>query len=252
MPPWSCNGGPNSTALDTHIANCSSCSRRARSNASDTANGLQKVWLTRAEAHGKSSRWIHLCRGGLPPNEVADIDELPVTTAARTAVDLARRMSFADGVTLTDAVLARRGTEPARLAAMLEREPRRRGTVRAREVFEFADGRSESPGESRSRVVMWQHRVPTPELQVPVYDDDGLIGRVDFLWREQRVIGEFDGRVKYSSQLAPGGDPAEAVWREKLREDRLRRAGWFVVRWVWADLGTPYALARRILVALGS
>ena len=41
-------------------------------------------------------------------------------------------------------------------------------------VVEFADGRAESPGESQSRLRMWELSLPAPELQVPIMTDDGV------------------------------------------------------------------------------
>ena len=64
------------------------------------------------------------------------------------------------------------------------------------------------------------------------------------------MIGEFDGRVQYTETF--GEDPRTVLWREKRREDRLRRAGWSVVRWIWADLARPSVLAALLLDALGT
>jgi very-short-patch-repair endonuclease len=69
---------------------------------------------------------------------------------------------------------------------------------------------------------------------------------VDFLWRDWKVVGEFDGKLKYGRELREGEDPGEAVFREKIREDRLRELGYIVVRWVWDDLRQPERLAARI------
>lgn len=69
---------------------------------------------------------------------------------------------------------------------------------------------------------------------------------MDFAWPEHRTIGEFDGRVKYGRLLRPGEDAGEVVFREKVREDLLRDAGWQVVRWVWADLDRPHVVADRV------
>ena len=80
-----------------------------------------------------------------------------------------------------------------------------------------------------------------PVLQANVRSFDGQwLARPDFLWDDYGVIGEFDGKVKYTD------DAANVVIAEKAREDRLREAGWFVVRWIWADLLEPKVLQRRI------
>jgi hypothetical protein len=40
------------------------------------------------------------------------------------------------------------------------------------------------------------------------------------------------------------------VFREKLREDAVRDAGWSVVRWVWTDLDNPADAIARLQRAL--
>ncbi len=111
--------------------------------------------------------------------------------------------------------------------------PRVRGRPAARVVTELADARSMSAGESLSRAVMFRRGVPRPDLQVEVVDEDGLVGFTDFGW--PGVYGEFDGRVKYGVPEDADPELASAVlWREKVREDRLRRQR-RVARWVWAD-----------------
>ena len=78
----------------------------------------------------------------------------------------------------------------------------------------------------------------------------GFVARTDFAWEEQRVIGEFDGRVKYGRLLRPGQDPGDIVFEEKRREDAIRDLGWGVVRWTWADLDAPQQLEARVRRAL--
>ena len=47
-----------------------------------------------------------------------------------------------------------------------------------------------------------QAGLPTPELQVEVLDQHGrFVARGDFGYRRQRVIGEFDGKIKYTGEL---------------------------------------------------
>jgi hypothetical protein len=90
-----------------------------------------------------------------------------------------------------------------------------------------------------------------PELQVEIRRPDGwLIGRSDFGWEEHRLLGEFDGRVKYGRLLRPGQQPGDAVFEEKRREDAMREEGWGMVRWVWNELAAPAALVARWARAL--
>ena len=70
------------------------------------------------------------------------------------------------------------------------------------------------------------------DLQTRVRDDKGLVGITDFSWLSHGTVGEFDGRVKYGRDAA-SGDARDVLWREKLREDRLRARGLEIVRWTW-------------------
>lgn len=117
-----------------------------------------------------------------------------------------------------------------------------------RVAVRMADGAAESVGESRARYLCYAHGLPAPELQFPVYDARGvLVGITDMVWRAHRLLGEFDGRVKYGRLLKPGEEPGDAVFREKVREDALREAtGFSMVRVTWADLGRGAATAARI------
>ena len=119
--------------------------------------------------------------------------------------------------------------------------------AKARQSLEFLDPRSESVGESASRVAMWEVGVATPILQYEVLGFDGrFVGRSDFGWPEFRTLGEFDGRIKYGRLLKDGQTAGDVIVDEKRREDALRELGWQVVRWLWEDLRHPQALRERL------
>jgi hypothetical protein len=85
------------------------------------------------------------------------------------------------------------------------------------------------------------------DLQFEVRRDDGMVvGRTDFVWEGRRVVGEFDGRIKYGRLLRPGQDPGDAVFEEKRREEAIRDEEWRVIRWVWAELRAPHRFAARV------
>ena len=119
--------------------------------------------------------------------------------------------------------------------------------VRARRTIDFLDPRSESPGESCSRVVLHEQGLPKPDLQVEVYDDRGcLLARSDFGWIERRTLGKFDGHGKYGALRRPDQGADDVVLDEKTREDRLRDHGWQIARWNWSVLRTPIELRTRV------
>ncbi len=135
------------------------------------------------------------------------------------------------------------GLPPATLETELGHANGHPGVNRARKVVLFADARSESAGESISRVRLASAGVPTPLLQYHVAGSDGhLVGRTDFAWPELRTLGEFDGRGKYGRLLGIGHDLADVIYAEKLREDALRDLGWQVVRWTWEEITQAVAV----------
>ena len=186
----------------------------------------------------------------LPAEHLDKIDGIPVTSLARTLVDHARTTRFEPAVVTADAGLRTGRLERRDLLDMRRWQQDWPGARNAGGVVSFADGRSESVGESRGRVRIDEAGLPQPELQVEITEEDGrFVARVDYLFRAQRTIGEFDGRLKYRLASA-GGNPEDALWREKLREDRLRSLGYAVVRITWADLErAPAWLRHRFLEA---
>ncbi|MDQ2850850.1 MAG: hypothetical protein M3Y49_08960 [Actinomycetota bacterium] len=176
---------------------------------------------------------------------------LCVTGAARTAVDLARVQSLASAVSVFDDVLRRRLATRDELPAQVNAVPRGgRGRRQAGLAVALADPASESAGESLSRVRLWEAGFARPSLQDNIFDARGFVGRVDMFWEELAVVGEFDGRIKYAvDQSQSSEQAAENLWREKLREDRLRALGLTVVRWTWDEALHANAMLSKLRVA---
>ncbi len=177
-------------------------------------------------------------------------DGVRVTPPARTAVDLARRRSLACGVAALDDVLHRGLATYADVVREREAIPKGgRGRQRARLAVALADGLSESAGESLSRVRLFELGYRRPVLQREFFDDNGIfVARTDMYWEDDAMIGEFDGKVKYRVTEDAGPDEASRIlWREKRREDALRRLGPGVARWVWEDALHPERLHRILL-----
>jgi hypothetical protein len=211
------------------------------------AERLGQVHLTRNQAGGGRSRGrLHVHGLDLDPVDVTQVAGTPVTTLARTVLDLACVLPLAESAAAGDVAL-RAGCSAEAVQQALDRAGRRAGIRAARRAIALLDGRSESPGESWSRVVLLERGFPAPVPQLEVFDPSGaLVGRADFAWPEQRTLGEFDGRVKYGRTLHAGVNLEEVLWYEKQREDALRACGWEVVRWVWADLRQPDAWLERL------
>ena len=182
--------------------------------------------------------------------DVVSIRGITATSVARTVVDLARMEPFEAAVVTADHALHTGLVDRQALVDVLDQQRHLFGSRRAGAVVAFADGLSESVGESRSRVAMLRAGIPIPVLQHPIHTPAGqLIGRADFAYVDQRIAGEFDGRVKYGIGFTDGMEPADVVTAERRRADAMERAGWIVVRWMWDDIAAPALLARRFNLA---
>lgn len=178
------------------------------------------------------------------------IDGLRVTSLVRTVADIAADPSFPRAICVGDAALNPRTREGlagrtevlrrADLYAELERGSS--APTRARDAVGFMDGRSESVGESVSRVSIARAGLPSPVLQQRFGS-----WAVDFWWPEFEVVGEFDGAIKYlDAAMRDGRSAEEIVYAEKLREDELRRHVRGFARWKFSEAMSPTLLGRRL------
>jgi len=150
----------------------------------------------------------------------------------------------ADGA-LNHGLMTRQDLDDA--LAVTRHHPRSGGIA---SLLVHADGRHESPGETRlAHVLRLMGIRATPQVTV----EDGMRRAVvDFMLDDEPVAIEFDGRVKYGrTQDEP--DPfgrrrpaSEVLWEEKRREDWVREQGCEMVRVVNAELDGPSELRRRI------
>lgn len=209
---------------------------------------LDRVHITRPRDYGgRRRRRRHVRVAPIAEHEIRTLNGLVLTSPARTVVDVARTVGFEEAVVVVDAALRLRLVDPLDLAQALESASGRPGIAAARRVVAFADGRSESVGESRSRVALARAGLVPPVLQWEVRSTGGmLVGPVDFGWPDLRTVGEFDGRRKYGRLSHHDEPPEETVFREKLREDALRAEGLAVVRWTWDDLTSFSPVADRL------
>lgn len=154
---------------------------------------------------------------------------------------------WSDAVFAADSALRIGRTTLSELHAVLADCAGWPGIQRATRVVDLADPNCESALESISRVAMHTEGLPAPRTQVVISDANGPFARVDFLWDDERVIGEADGLAKYE----PDGRRSvrDIVRAEKRREERLADAGYEVVRWGWEDAQTPARLAQRLRAA---
>jgi very-short-patch-repair endonuclease len=180
--------------------------------------------------------------GPLPAAELVRVRGIPVTTPVRTCWDLVQWLPTVEAIVLLDRFV-RAGL--VTLAALSAHAVARKGTfgaARFTSALALVDGRSESPQESRLRVLMVLAGLPKPRTQFEIYDDEGFIARVDLAYPESRVAVEYDGVWHASS---------EQLHRDRRRLNRLQAAGWLVIHVTAARLREdPDAVVREITGAI--
>ncbi|MCP2029959.1 hypothetical protein L1277_000023 [Okibacterium sp. HSC-33S16] len=160
-----------------------------------------------------------------------------LTTVERTWCDLARFLSLTHLVAAGDYLIRRRRplTSMKRLARAVDACRGRRGAKNLRAALALLNDRAESPKESVLRVELVLAGLPTPELNVDVLDRHGtFIARVDMMFREHRLILEYEGIQHLLT--------ADQWERDIQRTRQLEAEGWRVIRVTAADLRDPRTL----------
>ncbi|ANY05517.1 DUF559 domain-containing protein [Pseudonocardia sp. HH130630-07] len=174
---------------------------------------------------------LRVHRGGVRPDEVAGGVRIPVpgsrhrfvpghtvlvTTALRTAFDLARREERDPAVVALDALARVGGFAPDAVLGLAARHPGVRGVRRLAAVVALADPLAESPMESRTRLALHDGGLPAPVSQYPVGPY-----RIDLAYPRFRLGIEYDGR----HHLTPSRARADLE-----RQQYLSVRGWHILR----------------------
>jgi hypothetical protein len=232
---------------------------RARAGASEAASHQSALALHGLPLHGCPTDVVDLCgdvartrnRTGLrvhPTDEALPVIDLGGCRAlgiVTALVQVGLRHGRDAFVVPGDAALARGDLPLARVSETISRlGGSTRRAVRAHRWLQLLDAASESPGESRTRLLLRDLGYVT-QSQAPIEDAPGhVVARVDFLVGDDVVI-EFDGLVKYG-----GAEGRAALAAEKAREDLLRALGYEVVRLLWADLDRPRVVDAKVRAAI--
>lgn len=171
---------------------------------------------------------LRVHRDLLTDDEIAEVDGILLTTALRTAYDLARWLPLSEAVAAVDALSRHGRFDPRAVLDVDARHPRARWRRRVPQVIAFADPGAESPWESRCRLALVRHNLPRPRTQHRVLGPDGRpIARLDLAYPAERVGIEFDGRWHR--------DEAAAA-RDRRRDNDLAALGWVVLRFTADDV----------------
>jgi len=113
-----------------------------------------------------------------------------------------------------------------------------------RQALTLMDAGAESPQETATRLTLIDGGLPTPQTQIIVCDECGVIvARIDMGWGEWRVGVEFDGAQHWTDALQRSKDIDRAAELSRLR--------WVIIR-VSYDLlrNRPEVVIERVRQAL--
>jgi very-short-patch-repair endonuclease len=167
----------------------------------------------------ESSRGLMVHHAVLGAGDVELVDDLRLTSPARTVWDLACWLDPVRSVPILDGMLAQGLISPEAVQSYASTKSPRRGRHRVEQAISLADARAQSPQESRLRVLLVLAGLPRPEAQHPVRIGS-LVLHPDLAWPEYKVAAEYDGKWHEEPRQAE-------LDKERLR--LLTRAGWFVV-----------------------
>jgi hypothetical protein len=160
----------------------------------------------------------------LAPREIQVVDGIAVTTPARTAFDIGRRTtSRLQAIQRLDALTNATDVTLTDVEAVIAEHSGARGLVRLLRVLPLVDGGTESPQETRTRLVLIDAGLPRPQTQIRVFDEYGdFVARIDMGYENLRVGIEYDGPQHWTDR--------EQRDRDIDRYSALPDLGWAIIR----------------------
>lgn len=156
-------------------------------------------------------------------DEIICVAGLPVTTAERTAFDLARRGAEGIAVARLDALARATHFKADGVLDLAQRHPHVKGLRRVQRMLELVDAGAESPKESWLRMLLISAAYPRPATQIPVLGVDGYPRYyLDMGWEWIKVAVEYDGEHHREDQAA--------YRKDIIRMEYLAGLDWIVVR----------------------
>jgi hypothetical protein len=186
-------------------------------------------------------------------DEVTKIDGIPVTTPARTWLDMAELLSVDEIVAMGDhCVRVPRPEFEDRdmplcsirdLQRTIDRHRGKRGLRKAKEALELIRVGSDSPQETMLRLAIVRAGLPEPELNVPIISGDGARHHEpDLSYRKYKIGIEYEGEHH--------GEEGQ-IARDIARSERYAALGWTEVRISKRHmLNDAKPAAAKVLVAL--
>jgi very-short-patch-repair endonuclease len=204
--------------------------------------GLDSLWCEPVEVTigrdvpVRARAGVKVRRTALPESDVIIRDGFRATSAIRTVCDLGSSADVVESVVAIDAALHAGLLEMADLTCHLQTHVGAKGIKRLRQAIRLADPRSESPMESRLRMVLIRGRLPRPIVQAELRDTSGdFIARVDLYYPDRKLVIEYDG-----------ANHRERMAADLRRQNALLNAAYHLLRFTAGDLREPRTIVAQV------
>lgn len=197
------------------------------------ANAPDPVEVTLLNAHRRSRNGIRIHQTALDPQDVRHRHGLPLTSPARTLLDLAATAPPAHLATALNEARVQRLATPHELAALNARSSSHSGTTQLVRALDTTPGMTRSEAERRLLALVAQAGLarPIPNARVAGHE-------VDLHWPEHGLVVEFDSWQFHSTRAA--------FERDRRKDAALLLAGQRVVRVTDRQVADGLALAARL------
>jgi Protein of unknown function (DUF559) len=189
---------------------------------------------------------VHVHRVTLPADELTVHDGIPVTTPARTLLDLAAILTPHELERAANEAEVRRLTSPTSLEALVARYPGRPGTPAIKALLDdrrIGEHVTREELEHRFVAVLDDHGIPRPHTNADLALHDGSWIKPDCHWRRANLIVELDGGATHHTR--------HAFERDRARDRKAVVSGYRVVRITWRQLhDEPGQLATELRALL--
>jgi hypothetical protein len=184
-------------------------------------NGDRPAELIYDNRHAPAS--VRTWSDRIEDDETTVLGGVPVTSPARTALDLACRYPRGAAVAAIDALARATDLKIPDVELLADRYKGRRGVRRARAALALVDAGAESPRESWLRLALVRAGFPAPQTQIPVYDEYGqLVAELDMGWEHLKLAVEYDGDQHWTDR--------RQFRKDITRAEALSDLGWINVR----------------------
>lgn len=185
-------------------------------------------------------------------DEIEVTDGIRISTPSRTWLDMARRLSLDDLVSMGDQLIRiprlhfEGRSQPLDtldgLRSLVDRHPNLQGVVRARDALELMRVGADSGPETLLRLAISDSNLPEPELQLLLRPEDPNSPTCDLGYRQRRLAIQYDGghHLLEPQRLS-----------DRRRDKAFEAAGWEVLIFDKEDLSDRFQQAviriRRML-----